>query len=72
MQYVILFMHDLPCIQYNVSDDMLWHNISWTSYWAKDMWIIPIHRPSIIGHWVLCTVHLQSKELHLFDSFAEQ
>ncbi|KAG2087542.1 uncharacterized protein F5147DRAFT_790688 [Suillus discolor] len=71
-QYVILSTHDLPRIQYNVSDDVLWRNISWTCYWAKDMWIIPIHRPSIIGHWVLCIVHLQSKELHLFNSFAEQ
>lgn len=71
-QYAILSTHDLPCIRYNVSDDRLWRNISWTGYWAKDVWIIPIHRPSIVGHWVLCIVHLQSKEIHLFDSFAEQ
>ncbi|KAG2125361.1 uncharacterized protein EDB93DRAFT_1244054 [Suillus bovinus] len=71
-QYAILSTHDLPCIRYNASDDRLWRNISWTGYWAKDVWIIPIHRPSIVGHWVLCIVHLQSKEIHLFDSFAEQ
>jgi Ulp1 family protease len=71
-QYAILSTHDLPRIRYNASDDMLWCNISRTKYWAKDVWIIPIHRPSGVGHWVLCIVHLQSKELHLFDSFAEQ
>jgi hypothetical protein len=71
-QYVILSTHNLPCIWYNASDDVLWRNISWTCYWAKDIWIILIHRPAIIGHWVLCIVHLQSKELHLTNSFAEQ
>ncbi|KAG2117886.1 uncharacterized protein F5147DRAFT_565833, partial [Suillus discolor] len=40
-------------------------------YWAKEVWILFIHRPSNVGHWVLCVVHLQSKKLHLFDSFAE-
>ncbi|KAG2091619.1 hypothetical protein BD769DRAFT_1631979 [Suillus cothurnatus] len=64
-QYAILSTHDLPRIRYNASDDMLWRNISRTKYWAKDVWIIPIHRPSGVGHWVF-------KELHLFDSFAEQ
>ncbi|KAG2744422.1 hypothetical protein P692DRAFT_201808444 [Suillus brevipes Sb2] len=31
-----------------------------------------VEQPSNVGHWVLCVVHLRSKELHLFDSFAEQ
>ncbi|KAG1745422.1 uncharacterized protein EDB91DRAFT_1049851 [Suillus paluster] len=62
----------LPCIWYNASDDILWRNMSWTCYWAKDVWILPVHRPSNAGHWVLCIVHLESKELHLFNSFAEQ
>ncbi|KAG1769968.1 hypothetical protein EV702DRAFT_1181682 [Suillus placidus] len=29
-------------------------------------------QPSDVGHWVLCIIHLRSKELHLFDSFAER
>jgi hypothetical protein len=71
-QFAILSTHDLPRIRYNAPDDALWRNMSWTCYWAKEVWILPIHRPSNVGHWVLCVVHLRSKELHLFDSFAEQ
>jgi hypothetical protein len=71
-QFAILSTHDLPRIRYNAPDDALWQNMSWTCYWAKEVWILPIHRPSNVGHWVLCVVHLRSKELHLFDSFAEQ
>ncbi|KAG1801271.1 hypothetical protein EV424DRAFT_1545449 [Suillus variegatus] len=71
-QYAILSTHDLPRIRYNAPDDVLWRNMSWTSYWTKEVWILPIHRPSDVGHWVLCVVHLRSKELHLFDSFAER
>ncbi|KAG2154223.1 uncharacterized protein EDB93DRAFT_1239586 [Suillus bovinus] len=56
-QYTILSTHNLPHIRYNAPDDV---------------WILPIHRPSDVGHWVLCVVHLRSKELHLFDSFAER
>ncbi|KAG2343347.1 hypothetical protein BDR05DRAFT_884361 [Suillus weaverae] len=71
-QYAILSTHDLLHIRYNAPDDVLWCNMSWTSYWTKEVWILPIHRPSDVGHWVLCIIHLQSKELHLFDSFAER
>jgi Ulp1 family protease len=71
-RYAVLSTHDLPRIQSHVSDDALWRNMSWTRYWAKDVWVLPIHRPSGVGHWVLCVVHLRSKALHLFDSFAEQ
>lgn len=71
-QYALFSTHDLPRIRYNAPDDVLWRNMSWTCYWAKEVWILPIHRPSNVGHWVLCVVHLRSKELHLFDSFAER
>ncbi|OAX32113.1 hypothetical protein K503DRAFT_702608, partial [Rhizopogon vinicolor AM-OR11-026] len=68
----LLSSHDLPRIRYNAPDAVLWRNVSWTSYWEKDIWILPIHRPSNIGHWVLCVVRFSSKELHLFDSLAEK
>ncbi|KAG2136082.1 uncharacterized protein EDB93DRAFT_1242431 [Suillus bovinus] len=60
----LLTTHNLPRIQYNASDNILWCN--------KDVWILPIHRPSNIGHWVLCIIRFSSKELHLFDSLAEK
>ncbi|KAH7905408.1 hypothetical protein BJ138DRAFT_1230003, partial [Hygrophoropsis aurantiaca] len=68
----ILSTHDLPRIRYGASDDDLWRNSSWTEYWTKDIWIIPIHRPHPVGHWVLCTAYFSARELHLFDSFAEE
>lgn len=64
--------HDLPRIRYNATDDMLWRNSSWTRYWEKDVWVLPIHRASNVGHWVLCVIYLSRKELHLFDSLAER
>ncbi|KIM68029.1 hypothetical protein SCLCIDRAFT_20492 [Scleroderma citrinum Foug A] len=41
-------------------------------FWTKDTWILPIHRPSPVGHWVLCITHLPHRELCLFDSLAEE
>ncbi|KAG1755308.1 hypothetical protein EDD22DRAFT_784529, partial [Suillus occidentalis] len=63
--------HDLPRIHYNATDNMLWCNSSWTHYWEKDVWVLPIYRASDVDHWVLCVIHLSRKELHLFDSLAE-
>jgi hypothetical protein len=63
---------DLPRIRYNAADDMLWRNTSWMRYWEKDVWVLPIHRPSGVGHWVVCIIYLSRKELHLFDSLAER
>lgn len=68
----ILSTHDLPRIRYNASDDILWRNMSWTLYWEKDLWLLPIHRPSPVGHWVFCAVYTSTKELHLFDSLADR
>ncbi|KAF8833114.1 hypothetical protein BDN67DRAFT_874414, partial [Paxillus ammoniavirescens] len=41
-------------------------------YWEKSTWILPIHRPSAGGHWLLCTIELTSKKLIVFDSLAER
>ncbi|KAG1735673.1 uncharacterized protein EDB91DRAFT_1348200 [Suillus paluster] len=68
----IFSTHDLPRIRYNAADDILWRNTSWTRYWEKDVWIIPIHRPASVGHWVACVIYLSRKEIHLFDSLAER
>ncbi|KIJ58397.1 hypothetical protein HYDPIDRAFT_34233 [Hydnomerulius pinastri MD-312] len=71
-QIAIFSTHDLPRIRYNASDEVIWRNMSWTRYWEKSIWILPIHRPSPCGHWVLCTIDLTSQRLVLFDSLAEQ
>ncbi|KAG2140909.1 uncharacterized protein EDB93DRAFT_644759 [Suillus bovinus] len=67
----ILTTYDLPRVRTNASDELIWRNISWTSYWEKNVWILPIHRPSY-DHWVICIIYFQTNELHLFDSLAEQ
>ncbi|KIK18058.1 hypothetical protein PISMIDRAFT_45449, partial [Pisolithus microcarpus 441] len=68
----ILSTHDLPCICFNAEDNTLWCNLSWTRFWEKSIWILPIHRSLPVGHWVLCTIDFHSRQLFLFDSLAEQ
>lgn len=66
----ILSTYDLTRIRSNLPDEIIWRNTSWTSYWEKNVWILPIQRPSGIGHWVACIIYFQTKEIHLFDSLA--
>ena len=68
----VLLTHDLPHIQYNVDDETLWCNLSWTRFWEKPIWNFPVHCLSPMGHWVLCTIYFPCKQLLLFDSLAEQ
>ncbi|KAG2121677.1 hypothetical protein BD769DRAFT_1629375 [Suillus cothurnatus] len=49
---------------------LLYSEISITSH--KDLWLLPIHRPSPVGHWVFCAVYMLTKKLHLFDSLADR
>jgi Ulp1 family protease len=68
----ILSTHELPRIRYNTSDEALWKQTYRTEFWLKDIWIIPIHRPAPINHWVVCICYHSKRELHLFDSFSER
>jgi len=68
----ILSTHDLVRIRYNVDDDNLWRSFKRTSYWLKEVWILPIHRTGPPGHWVLAIIYLRTHDIHLFDSFADQ
>lgn len=68
----ILSTHDLPRIRYDADDDLLWRNTSWTQFWDKPIWVLPIHRSSPVGHWVLCTIDFPSRQIFLFDSLTEQ
>lgn len=61
--------HHLPMMRYHVPDSELWRRTKRTQYWARDIWILPIHRRGS-EHWVLCTVSLATRELFLFDSLA--
>ncbi|KAH7918047.1 hypothetical protein BV22DRAFT_974300, partial [Leucogyrophana mollusca] len=68
----VLSTHDLVRVRYNASDAELWRQMHRTQYWLKETWIIPIHRPSSVGHWVLCVANCSMRQLHLFDSYAER
>ena len=68
----VLSTHDLPWICYNADDDTVWCNVSWTHFWEKPIWVLPVHRLLPVGHWVLCVIYFPSKQLLLFDSLAEQ
>ncbi|KAJ7573823.1 hypothetical protein C8J56DRAFT_1065738 [Mycena floridula] len=50
-------------------DLLLWTLIRDSEYWSKDIWIIPIHRPSE-HHWVLAVAIRSQMKLYLYDSFA--
>ena len=70
--FAVFLTHDLPHIQYNASDESLWRGTHHMRFWTKDTWILPVHRPSPVGHWVLCIAFLCHRELCLFDSLAEE
>lgn len=59
--------HDLSRIRYKAPDDQLWRHVKISEYWAKKIWIIPIHLPQRL-HWVLAVAYLEVGEVHLFDS----
>ncbi|KAG9316921.1 hypothetical protein JVU11DRAFT_3001 [Chiua virens] len=69
--FALFSTHDLPHVRYHADDDELWRHMSRTRYWEKRVWILPIHRPSSWGHWVLCSIHLDEQHIVLFDSLAE-
>ncbi|KAG2088061.1 uncharacterized protein F5147DRAFT_727168 [Suillus discolor] len=69
----ILSTFDITRIRSNEADDRIWRNARWTSYWEKDVWILPIHRTNVVGgHWVICIIYLKTKEMHMFDSLADE
>lgn len=72
VNWAIFSTHDLVRIRHSVADEDLWRHLCPNSYWEKDIWIIPIHRESNGGHWVLCVAQIQTRKLLLFDSLAQR
>lgn len=63
---------DLVSSRCSLTDDVIWRSTRLSEYWSKDIWILPIHRTWPVGHWVMCTILPHSRQLFLFDSFAER
>ncbi|KAK1233221.1 hypothetical protein PQX77_003630 [Marasmius sp. AFHP31] len=45
-----------------------WRSAYRTQYWAKPIWVIPIHDKDQ-HHWGLAVVRVEKEEIHIFDSF---
>lgn len=45
---------------------MLWKLANRTQYWAKDVWVVPIHYQN--DHWYLGIIKLSQAQVHIFDS----
>jgi Ulp1 family protease len=70
--FAVFSTYDHTHVCYNATDKLLWKAVVHTRFWSKDILIIPIHRPSIVGHWVMCIAYLSHRELRLFDNLGEQ
>ncbi|KAG6849090.1 hypothetical protein H0H93_011358, partial [Arthromyces matolae] len=69
-QGAIFNTFDLPLLQTPITDVDLWRRVHKTEYWAKQFWILPIHRPAPALHWVVCCIVPGSRRILLFDSLA--
>jgi hypothetical protein len=52
-------------------DDQIWRATKVSQFWTRTKWIIPLHRPTVPEHWVLCIVDTPSQDINFFDSLAE-
>lgn len=67
----IFSTYDLLMVRQVVSDRDFWRRTSLTNYWCKSLWLLPIHRLNP-GHWVLAIISPHTREIFLYDSFAER
>lgn len=68
---VVFSTYDLYRIRYKASDAELWRSTYRREFWSKAVWIIPIHRRTE-NHWVMAVLHLERREVHLYDSFGRR
>lgn len=53
----------------NPNNPLIWKLVKRTSYWEKDIWVIPVHVVKK-EHWVLATVYVKQRRIDIFDSLA--
>jgi len=54
-----------------LDDGALWQLLRRSSFWQKNIWLVPIHRTAPYKHWVLSIVDFTHQELKYFDSIAD-
>ncbi|KAH6907830.1 hypothetical protein BKA70DRAFT_1104358 [Coprinopsis sp. MPI-PUGE-AT-0042] len=62
---------DLLTVRDGTLSDAVWRRTRVLEYWAKSVWILPIHRTHPYEHWVLACIQLRTGRIYLFDSLAE-
>jgi len=55
-----------------LEDSALWRIARHSTYWERNLWIVPIHRYTPYEHWVLGVVNFVRGEIAVFDSLADQ
>ena len=70
-QCAIISTHALAEHRNTSDNDRIWRVTKVSRFWSKTKWIIPIHRPAVPEHWVLCVVDTASQHIDFFDSLAE-
>ncbi|KAJ2934568.1 hypothetical protein H1R20_g2518, partial [Candolleomyces eurysporus] len=65
----IFSSHDLNLARYDVNDSLFWRRMHPSRYFEKDVWILPIHRPTQ-EHWVAAVIIPYARQIFLFDSLA--
>jgi Ulp1 family protease len=54
-----------------LDDGALWRLLRRSSFWQKNIWLVPIHRTAPYKHWVLSIVDFTHQEIKYFDSLAD-
>jgi hypothetical protein len=67
----VISTHALTDHRGTSDDDRIWRATKVSQFWTRTKWIIPIHRPTVPEHWVLCVVDTPSQHINFFDSLAE-
>lgn len=49
----------------------VWRHVQHLDYWAKPIWILPVHRKLPVEHWAVCAIFPQHHFILFFDSIAD-
>ena len=70
----VAFLHSFAMAQHRngtSTDQSLWNTSRLSSYWEKDVWVIPVHKIDA-HHWELAIVYLADSRIAYFDSFGHK
>ena len=68
----IFSTYTMTYIKEEADDPALWRDVCHHAYWAKAIWIIPIHLQHPYLHWLLCIINMDTTTIWLFDSITDK